>query len=448
MEVKHNGRSLLHENDEAFMEWLEAQEGRYQTKCRDAFLMFLDFLREKEGFEDPTGDKILSQHQANQRSGDMKVKHYFADLMPKFHQWLKTEYVSPKTGRPLSHNSATSYIAPLRGFFAFHRESLELTTTQQAKIALVEVGKKYHIFRREELAEMVRVGDLEEKAAILLGACEGIRVGDFVSQLRRPIIEAYKDFGEFPLEFEVETEKKGVVAVCHVTEETYRALETYWETIPQSKYVFPSNSRHISNDHANDILKGTWLKAFPDRKDARIRFHELRSYKMSALSNAGINQWHIKRMVGKKVSPDILTYLEGIDLRADFMKAEEAFTFLGLAPSNHVVVGQLTQAYGDLEEKVSDLEGLIQALTKENVELREKLNESNEEATSELEEAKERLAESVNLMKDLGIGLSELLQQVFITANVKLDIERAEHTTKPLEDWKKAVEKLIKKLNE
>ncbi len=445
MEVKHNGRSLLHEKDEAYMDWLEAQTGRYQTKCRDAFLMFMDFLRE-EGFEDPTGDRILAQHLENQRSDEEKVKHYFADLVPKFHEWLKTEYRSPKTGKPLTHNSATSYVAPLRGFFSFHRASLELTPAQQSKIAMIEVRKKYHAFKHDELSKMARVADLEEKAVILLGICEGVRVGDFVSQPRRPIIEAYKDRGgEFPLEFEVETEKAGVLAVCHITEECWQALQDYWANVPDSVYVFPSNGRHISADRANDVLKNTWLRAYPDRPDVKIRFHELRSYKMSALTNAQTNDWHVKRMVGKKLPQDIMTYLEGIDLSKDFMRAQEAFTFLGLAPSNHVVVGQLAQAYDDLEEKVGGMEEIIKALTKENVELREKLRESNEEVTSELEEAKERLAESVNLMKDLGMGLSEMIQQFYLAASGKMDIEMG---TIPMEKWQKDIEKLIKKLNE
>ena len=77
MEVKHIERSIMHKSDEAYEEWLEASEGDYQRKCRDAFLLFLDFLREKEGFEDPTASGILARHTENRKSDDKKVKHYF-----------------------------------------------------------------------------------------------------------------------------------------------------------------------------------------------------------------------------------------------------------------------------------------------------------------------------------------------------------------------------------
>lgn len=360
---KKSKRSRIDRDDQACAEWLEAQEGHYKRKCRSAFLLFLDFLREKGGFEDPTGDKILAQHTENRKSDDKKIKHYFDDLIPKFHSWLKVEYVSPMTGKPMTHNSASATVAPIRGFFAFHRASLELTKTQQDKIAMIEVRKKYHAFKHEELAKMARVANIEEKAVILLGTNQGIRVGDFVSQLRRPIIEAYKDRTGFPIEFEVETEKAGVIAVSHVTEETWQALQDYWANVPDSEYVFPSNGSHISTDRANDVLKATWLRAYPDREDAMIRFHELRSYKMSVLSNAGVNKWHVKRMVGKKLSPDILEYLTGIDLRADFVKAHDAFTLQGVPSNNHAEIEQLAQITNDLMNRVQALEETISALT-------------------------------------------------------------------------------------
>ena len=71
-------------------------------------------------------------------------------------------------------------------------------------------------------------------------------------------------------------------------------------------------------DRANDAIKNCWNKAYPERQDTKIRFHELRYYKISVLSNAGVNHWHIQKMTGKKVSSDIATYLTGINLRDDF----------------------------------------------------------------------------------------------------------------------------------
>ncbi len=48
-------------------------------------------------------------------------------------------------------------------------------------------------------------------------------------------------------------------------------------------------------------------------------------------------------------------------------------------------------------------------------------------------------------MKDLGMGLSEMIQQFYLAASGKMDIEMG---TIPMEKWQKDIEKLIKKLNE
>ena len=56
---------------------------------------------------------------------------------------------------------------------------------------------------------------------------------------------------------------------------------------------------------------------------------------MTALSDAQVNVWHIKRMVGKKLSPDISTYLRGINLKADFIKASGRLKLTGGTSQNH-----------------------------------------------------------------------------------------------------------------
>jgi hypothetical protein len=58
---------------------------------------------------------------------------------------------------------------------------------------------------------------------------------------------------------------------------------------------------------------------------------------MTALSNVGINNWHIKRMVGKKLTSDISTYLRGIDLKADFKRAQTKLRLTGIQNGNQVV---------------------------------------------------------------------------------------------------------------
>lgn len=355
MEVRHNQRSLNYletNKDEAYQQWLESIQSRaYQKRSRDIFLRFLKFL-ETQGFENPTGDSILKQHKANRKSDDNKTRYQFDDLIPKFSQWLIDT-------SSVTHNSAVNLAIPIQGFFKFHREPLKIQQSDITKVR--EVIKKFHIFTQLDLAKMVRVSDVQEKAVILLGKDLGIRVGDFSELKRKPILEAYKNQnGEFPIEFEILTEKEGIVSIGHIMEETYQALQDYWSNAPQSEYVFP-----IKADRINDIIKNTWDRAFPDR-NMLTRFHELRSFKMTALSDVGVNEWHIKKMVGKKLGADINTYLRGANLKGDFIKATPKLQLTGqFNGNNHQAIEGLQTTIANQQLELHDQKVRLDALTKE-----------------------------------------------------------------------------------
>jgi len=351
---------LLNE-DEALNEWLASQKGRYQQKCRSVFVKFMEFLEEKTGWKEVSGDLILSKHVENRKAEEKKVKYFFDDLIPSFMVWRQSQ--------GLSHNSAFVQASMMKGFFKYHREPLQV----QGRMQFVETRKRFHAYTKDELTRMVQVGNLEEKAVLMLGVQLGIRVGDFVSLKRKPILEAYKDaHGEFPLEFQIETEKEGVLSVGHISKDVYEMLQLYWASKPASKYVFPSNGRRsfISGDRANDVVKTCWRKAFPERKDTKIRFHEFRSYKISALSNAGVNHWHIQKMTGKKVSPDIATYLTGINLREDFRKAEQAFN---LTQSTNKNLEQFEAAIEQLQKENLTSKTVAEVMTKRVTDLKGEL---------------------------------------------------------------------------
>lgn len=314
--------------DEAIEAWLINREGKYKQQCRLAFIKFRRFLKEKYGLE-MNGDSILAKHVANRKSDDKKVKYFFDDAIKTFVLWMEEQ------GN--AHNSAVVQSGMVRSFFKHHREKLEVVDGINFK----ETRKRYHIYTRDELMKMVEVGDLEAQALIMLGLQLGIRVNDFVALKRQTIVEAYQNAnGEFPLEFEIDTQKEGVISVGHISKEVYDVLHFYWtslhkENVPDSEWAFPYNGSHIIDQRANDILKSCYLKAYPDRTTQKIRFHELRSFKISTLTNKGINQWAIQKMTGKKVSQDINTYLTGINLKELFLKAEQELNLTQTINGNH-----------------------------------------------------------------------------------------------------------------
>lgn len=262
----------------------------------------------------------------------------------------------------------------VRSFFKYHREPLQV----QGNIKTIETKKRYHAYTRDELVKMTEVGDLEERAVIMLGTQLGIRVNDFVTMKRKSILEAYQNAnGEFPLELEIETQKEGVISIGHISKEVYETLQFYWKSLQSnnSEYAFPSNGSYISDQRANDILKNTWLKAYPDRKDAKIRFHELRSFKISALTNLGTNQWVIQKMTGKKVSSDINVYLTGINLKEVFMKAEQVLNLTQVINNNHGAIEELRDKNRALELQLKIITEKVDLWEKDNKMFTEMMNE-------------------------------------------------------------------------
>ena len=113
--LKLNGKSMSHQKDKAYMEWLQSIGSlNYQRNCQNSFLSFLEFLKEQQ-WENPSGDMLLKRHKENRKSDDNKIKYEIDDLIPKFIQWCKEK-------KGMKHNSAINTSVPIRGFFNFHRE--------------------------------------------------------------------------------------------------------------------------------------------------------------------------------------------------------------------------------------------------------------------------------------------------------------------------------------
>lgn len=374
--------------DKALNDWLVRQKGRYKQKCHSSFNKFMAFIKERLGWTEVSGDIILAKHVENRKSEDKRVKYLFDDLIQPFMTWIEEH------GN--SHNSAVVQVGMVRGFFKYYRERLEV----QDPIGFNETKKRYHAYTRDELVKMVEVGDLESRALIMLGVQLGIRVNDFVSMKRQPIIEAYQNAnGEFPLEFEIETSKEKVISIGHISKEVYDSLQLYWASIPPSEYVFPWSETHIIDQRANDILKSCFIRAFPDRKTQKIRFHELRSFKISALTNLGVNQWAIMKMTGKKVKQDINTYLTSLNLKELFVKAENILNLTRVV--NVHGIDELRQENKDLKEELYDVKKILEAFGRDIIELKQFqsemkfLKEGNIEVVYTGENIKEDMKEEI-----------------------------------------------------
>ena len=352
--------------DNAYREWYEVQSKNYKRKCKLSFELFLKFLRQKYPQRKlTTATEILQLRKTQDKSDDNKIKHWFADRIPEFIQWLTSEYKG-KDDKPLITDSAIASTSPIRGFFTFHRYPLQI---RKGAIPEQEGTLGDHKFTREQLSKMAQVGDIKEKAVIYGGKDLGQRISDFQTLKRKLILaeieraKIEKREVDYPIEFKILTKKEKIEACCHVMKETVDVLLAYWQTCPDSEYWFPNpNGGHITDAQLNYILRKLWSVAYNDPKilekpvgigeksSGRIRWHGLRDFLISAMANANINEWAIKFMVGKKVSKDMKEYLSGLDKKALFKQVESRITLSGLTNMNHTELSMIKTEVDSLRQ--------------------------------------------------------------------------------------------------
>ena len=83
---------------------------------------------------------------------------------------------------------------------------------------------------------------------------------------------------------------------------------------------------------------------------------------MSALANSGINEWHVKLMIGKTIPSDVFTYLkdQAETIREEYRNAHSKFALTQFTNSNH-------SKLGEMETKVSNLEQAVTRLSQDNL---------------------------------------------------------------------------------
>ena len=368
-DVKLNDKDMWIKQDKAFIEWLQAQSKGYQRKCREHMKLFIEYLNENYPEKElTTATTILKLRKEQDKSDDKKSKHWFADEIPKFVDWLIET-------KGIKSDSAVSYASPVRGFFSYHRYPLQI---RKGALPEIEGTVGDHKLTQSQLKKMVAVGDIKDRSILLVGKDLGLRAGDFARLERSlilPQIERARKEGvepDYPLEFELMTHKEKAPACCHIMRETAEALLTYWETCPGSIYWFPNGKGgHISEDQLNYTLRKLWSVAYDDpeifetpagigkKTSGRLRWHAFRDFLISAMANANINKWAVKFMVGKKVSKDMKEYLSGLDKKALFKQVEPRIVLTGLTNMNHSRLDDVQKEMDELRDTLKTFARLV-----------------------------------------------------------------------------------------
>ena len=257
-----------------------------------------------------TGDRILEDRRADR-------EYAWEKKVLEFKGWLINE--------GLSETSASVATAVVRGFFAYHRVTLEFRRSESAKLA--EAKSKYEDYRfsLEDLKKMYDVSDLDERYIITAGKSFGLRAGDFL-KLTRGDLEAYVD-RPVPISIGAyATQKEGVNAYPFIDSDALPVIKLMIEKMYRE-------GRRKPTDRILTFKKGIQLTRVVQRvvKQAginignkRVRFHCLRKFLIDRLSSfMSKSKW--KQIAGKTISEG--AYVSPDSLRDDYTRAMKETCF-------------------------------------------------------------------------------------------------------------------------
>jgi integrase len=307
--------------DEAKEAWLDSQKMPTKRYYGDWFGKF-------EEFTGLTGDEILAKR-AVDKAGTWEAK------VLGFKNWLLTE-------KKLSEYSATAYSMAVRGFFSYHRATLEFRPAESKRISEKSRKTEDYKFSRGDLKKLYDVSDLEERYVVTAGKSIGLRAGDFLA-LTRGDLEPYVS-NEPPASIgEINTEKEKIPAYPFIDSDAQPIIKLMLEKLTREGKTKPDDRilDYSQTIQLTRVLKRLVARAGLEVGTKRVRFHCLRKFLCDHLSShMSESKW--KQVVGKKISEG--AYVSADELRKDYLRAMEETTF--------------TQKVGDDVQKIAKLEAL------------------------------------------------------------------------------------------
>ena len=251
--------------------------------------------------------------------------------MDKQYAWEKKvlEFKSWMIKKGLSEESATTASAIVRGFFAYHRTSLEFRRSESAKLAEAKPKYEDYRFSLEDLKKMFDIGDLEERYIVTAGKSFGLRAGDFL-RLTRGDLEAYLD-RPAPISIgRYSTQKEGVSAYPFIDTDALPVIKLMIEKMDREGKAKPTNRilTFKQGIQLTRVIKRIVEKAGINIGNKRVRFHCLRKFLIDRLSSfMSESKW--KQIVGKAISEG--AYVSPDSLRDDYERAMKENCFSKIA---------------------------------------------------------------------------------------------------------------------
>jgi len=251
-----------------------------------------------------SGDQILESRKADK-------EYSWEKRVMEFKNWLITV-------KHLGEKTASTATAAVRGFFSYHRLTLQFRRSESAKLNQGEPKFEDYRFSREDLKKMCDVADLTEQYVITAGKSFGLRAGDFI-KLRRGDLENLDR--PVPISIgDLTTSKEKVKAYPFIDGDALPVIKLMIEKMDRENLKEP-NERVLRYSHEiqlSRILQRVADKAGIKYGNKRVRFHCLRKFLIDRLSShMSESKW--KQIVGKKISDSAYVSPEG--LREDYNRA-------------------------------------------------------------------------------------------------------------------------------
>ena len=296
---------------------------------------------------------IPSPHtRKNYKSGIKKFEAYYGNgietiigsddagkIIDKYYAWLKNQMTSQNTCRNLV-NSPIQFLKYFKTEVKYRNKSMYKTV----------LTTRDHLLNISEVQEMAKVADLREQ--ILLEVfLMGLRIGD-VSTLKWKTFDVTT---KPPVEISIYTRKEDVVARTFISEEFQGLLQKYLDKIDKNnEFLFQSNRRgNLSSKRINQILKD-----LADRAQIKthkvFRWHIGRKLFLRTCAELGVNAWNAKIMCGKSVSADIAAYINGVQLKNDFIKVSNVLKLFPKPVANGETKQMLDVVFQVLRTLVED----------------------------------------------------------------------------------------------
>jgi len=344
--------------------WLEEYPKR-STRAR-YIKDFADFLK----WVGKTDTELVEEW----RSADDKRKwaKETGSLLMKFCNWLITEAPcydkgyderrdpeGKHTHKGMAINTARAKVTSIMSFF---RSQCDEVKIRRGAFPRPRIAVGEHEFTQEELRTVFHYSDVKEKAILATAVALGWSADDFL-KLKWSEIEPFLNVEPFT-GFWRERGKTGAMSRSHLTPEAIDSLRAWRKIAKSDVYVFANSNRKPWTNTALNYTVSQIVRKAGIMPRGKVHFHLFRKFLIRQLSNAGINRDHIRLMVGKQVSPDLLTYLQqNVDhLKAEYESAYARFSLAGYANNTRNKLGKLEERVKFMTAQLKIQQSVIEQL--------------------------------------------------------------------------------------